>query len=298
VDIERALELLVDARTPLGRAVSSAAAVVVALAVGLAADRLAARRTGDPHARYYLRKGLRYAIVLATVVALAGIWQAFAGRIGVVLGFATAGLAFALQEVIGALAGFVNILLGRIFRVGDRIQMGGVRGDVIDVTPLRTKIMEIGSAQDDGSWVRGRQYTGRLVTVSNKATFTEPVFNYSAAFEYLWEELTFPVPHEADWREAERILLEEVRRVSSSQGAQAAITGMTQRYPVARADVEPRVFVRATDDWVELSARFVLPLRSARRVKDDATRRILDRFAAAGIRVASTTQDVTVHPGS
>jgi len=56
--------------------------------------------------------------------------------------------------------------------------------------------------------------------------------------------------------------------------------------------------VRATDDGVELSARFVLPLRSARRVRDDATRRILDRFAAAGIRVASTTQDVTVHPGS
>jgi small-conductance mechanosensitive channel len=67
--------------------------------------------------------------------------------------------------------------------------MGGVRGDVIDITPLRTKIMEMGSATEEQTWVRGRQYTGRIVTVSNKATFTEPVFNYSTVFDYIWEEL-------------------------------------------------------------------------------------------------------------
>jgi cobalamin synthase len=59
-----------------------------------------------------------------------------AGRIGVVLGLLAAGIAFAMQEVIGALAGWANILSGRIFRVGGRIEMGGVRGDVIAVTPL------------------------------------------------------------------------------------------------------------------------------------------------------------------
>ena len=126
-------------------------------------------------------------------------------------------------------------------------------------------------------------------------TFTEPVFNYSTVFGFIWEELTVPVPYDADWRQAERILREEVQSVSATPGAQEAIDEMTARYPVPRADVEPRVFMRATDNWNELAARFVVPVRSARLVKDAVTRRVLDRFADAGIRIASATSDVTVH---
>jgi small-conductance mechanosensitive channel len=200
-----------------------------------------------------------------------------------------------MQEVIGALAGWFNILSGGVYRVGDRVQLGGVRGDVIDITPLRTKLMEIGSSDPgSGAWVRGRQYTGRIVAISNKASFTEPVYNYSAAFEFIWEELTVPVGFDEDWREAERIIAEEARAISSSDMARAAIEEMVRRYPVARTDVEPRVFARATDDYLELSARFVVPVREARRLKDQMTRRILDRLAAADIPVASTTADVTL----
>ena len=54
------------------------------------------------------------------------------------------------------------------------------------------------------------------------------------------------------------------------------------------------MFVRATDNYLELSARFVVPVRTARRMTDDLTRKILDRFDEAGIAVASPTQDVTL----
>lgn len=292
--MERFLELLFDNATLAGRWTTTALIVLIAVLVDLVVGRFVAGRQDDSYARYYARKFVRYGVVAATLIGLALYWRPFAGQVLAVLGFAAAGLTFALQEVIGAVAGWFNIMSGRIFRVGDRIQMGGVRGDVIDITPLRTKIMEMGSGRDDQAWVRGRQYTGRIVTVSNKATFTEPVFNYSSVFEYIWEELTVPVPYRDDWREAERILREEVERVSASAGAQQAIQAMTDRYPIARADVEPRVFVRATDNWNELSARFVVPVRAARRVKDDVTRRVLERMEAAGIEVASATSDVTV----
>ena len=292
--MDRVWELLADNRTAGGRLVTSAAVIFSAAAVAFIAGRFLVRRTDDPYHRYYVRKLVRYAWAVIAVIALAIVWRAFAGRIGVVLGLATAGVAFAMQEAIGALAGWFNIVSGRIFRVGDRIQMGGVRGDVIDLTPLRTKVMEIGSTADGESWVKGRQYTGRIVAISNKATFTEPVYNYSAAFEYLWEELTVPVAHDDDWQTAERILAEEAQRVSASSGAREAINEMTRRYPVPRAEVEPRVFTRATDNYMELSARFVVPVRTARTAKDDITRRVAARFAAAGVRVASSTQDVTV----
>ncbi len=288
-------DLLVDNESAAGRAVTSAAVVAFGFVLASFLPSVVTRRFEDATSRYYARKLVRFGIGVVVLVVLAVIWRAFAGRIGVVLGVGAAGLAFAMQEVVGAIAGWFNILSGSIFRVGDRIQMGGVRGDVIDITPLRTKIMEMGTANEDGSWVAGRQYTGRIVAVSNKMTFTEPVFNYSTVFGFIWEELTVPVPYDADWHRAEQILREEVASVSATPGAQEAIKEMAARYPVPLADVEPRVFMRATDNWNELAARFVVPVRSARLVKDGVTRRVLDRFAAEGIPIASATSDVTVH---
>lgn len=294
MDAQRLWDLVADNQSVGGRLASSAVIIVVAVLLARVIGALAARRADDPYARYYVRKGVRYVVAILTVIALAVLWRAFAGRVGVVLGLITAGIAFAMQEVIGAIAGWFNIVSGRIFRVGDRIQMGGVRGDVIDITPLRTKVMEIGAATDPETPVKGRQYTGRIVAISNKATFTEPVYNYSAAFEFVWEELTVPIAYGSDWETAERILTEEAQRVSAGTGAQEAIRHMARRYPVPRAEVEPRVFVAATDDYLELSARFVVPIRTARSIKDDMVHAVMTRFEAEGIEVASTTQDVTI----
>jgi hypothetical protein len=120
--------------------------------------------------------------------------------------------------------------------------------------------------------------------ISNKAVFSEPVFNSSAALDHLWEELVLTVGYDDDWGRAEQILREKAERASSSAGARRAITEMRRRYPVARTEVEPRVFVRATDNWIELSARFVVPVRRARAVKDQLTRQVLSRLAEGGSR--------------
>jgi len=269
--------------------------VVVATAVLLGlAGRFAGWWLDDPYARYHARKLTRYAIVVVAVVAMAVVWRSLAGNVGVILGFAAAGIAFAMQEVIGAIAGWFNITSGRIYRVGDRIELGGVRGDVIDVTLLRTKMLEIGSAQDDTSWVNGRQFTGRIVAVSNKATFTSPVYNFSAAFDFVWEELTVGIPYRSDWKEAERILQEEAEKASQSVGAREAIDAMKRRYPIPRAEVEPRVFVRAADSWMELAARFVVPVREARTAKDAITRHVWERLDAAGIELAYPTEEISL----
>jgi small-conductance mechanosensitive channel len=287
-------DLLADNSSVPGRLVTSAAVVAGALAVSWLLGRALVARADDAQSRYYARKAARYVTAFLAIVVLCVVWRAFAGRVGVVLGLAAAGVAFAMQEVIGAVAGWFNILSGRIFRVGDRIQMGGVRGDVIDITPLRTKVMEIGSAQGSESWVRGRQFTGRIVAISNKATFTEPVFNYSAAFDYLWEELVVPVSYQSDWASAIAIMEDEATRVSATGEAAAAIRAMRRRYPVPDAELQPRVFTVPTDDYLELAARFMVPVRTARTVKDHLTRRIAGRFEAAGIEVASTTSDVRI----
>lgn len=294
MDLGELWQVLTDPESWVGRIVWTVAIVGAGFALAALLGRVVARRSLDASGRYYARKAARYGVGLLTVVALAVFWQPFGGQIGTVIGLTAAGVAFAMQEAIGALAGFVNIQTGRIFRVGDRIQMGGVHGDVIDVTPLRTRLMEIGSATDDSTWVRGRQHTGRVVSVSNKATFTEPVYNYSSLFEFIWEELTIPVPYSSDWKRAERILVDEAVRISRIEGAEEGMSQMRRRFPVPETELEPRVFVRATDNWMELAARFVVPTRTARSLKDEMTRRVYEQLETAGIEIASATMDVTV----
>jgi small-conductance mechanosensitive channel len=291
------LDLLADNDSAGGLAVTTAAIVVAAVGLRLALLPFVRRRfSDDAYGRYWSAKVVTYALVLLALVALIALWAPLGGRLSVILGFATAGIAFAMQEVIGAVFGWVNILAGRIYTVGDRVEVGGVRGDVMDITPLRTKIMEMGSpegATDErpaGSWVAARQPTGRTVTVSNKKTFTDPVVNYSAHFDWIWEELKLAVPYDADWRAADRIVLEEIsaHEPALRRHGEQVLAELADRYLVSRAALEPRTYVSMGEQAIEIAGRFVTAVRTARPAKDAISRRVLERLEGAGIPTAWT----------
>ncbi|MBD0283705.1 MAG: mechanosensitive ion channel family protein [Thermoleophilaceae bacterium] len=252
------------------------------------------RRFGrDAYGRYWSAKIVTYALALIAVVALVALWAPLGGRLSVILGFAAAGVAFAMQEVIGALFGWVNILAGRIYTVGDRVELAGVRGDVMDITPLRTKIMEVGGGGDGAprsSWITARQSTGRVVALSNRKTFTDPVFNYSAHFEWIWDELKLSVPYDAEWRAAERIVLEEIsaHEPALRRRGERALADLADRYIVSRAELAPRTYVRMDDHAIEITGRFVTGVRTARAAKDAISRRVLERLEQKGIPTAWT----------
>ncbi len=110
----------------------------------------------------------------------------------------TAGLAYALRRVATALAGYIVILRGKTFNIGDRIVLGGVRGDVIGLGFLQTTIMEMGQppsvqSADPAMGVEARQYSGPIVTVANAKIFDDAVFNYTRDFSFIWEELHIPI---------------------------------------------------------------------------------------------------------
>jgi small-conductance mechanosensitive channel len=231
------------------------------------------------------------------------IWFDDPGRLATFLGLFSAGLAFALQRVVTAVAAYFVLLRGKTFNVGERIKMGGVRGDVISLDFIQTTIMEMGEppavqAEDPGMWVEARQYTGRIVTVTNDKIFETPVYNYSREFPYIWEELRVGVPYNADKARAEQILLEAARRHTKStiEMGEDCLQEMERRYALRRADLEPRVFWRLTDNWVELSVRFLTEDHGIRDVKDAMSRDIVKNFEEAGLSIASGTYAVVEFP--
>jgi small-conductance mechanosensitive channel len=251
---------------------------------------------------FWADQGVRLAAAIIIIIGVLSIWFNNPGQLVTAGGLIGAGIAFALQKVITAIAAYFVLLRGKTFNVGDRITMGGVRGDVIGLGFIQTTIMEMGeppAEQSDapGMWVRARQYTGRIVTVTNDKIFDQPVYNYSRDFPYIWEEMQIPVSYKDDRKAAERILLEvaAAEAVKISELSEPALRELERRYVVRRSDLRPRVFYRLTDNWVEMSLRYVSP-DAARDLKDRMSRNILDRFEQAGIGIASGTYEVVGMP--
>ena len=279
----------------------TAAAVLLLWAAGKGLVALARRLAGNRGARgerafFWTRQGVRLAVALLIVIFIVSIWFDDPARLATGLGLLSAGLAFALQKLVTAIAGYFVILRGETFNVGDRITMGGVRGDVIALSFTQTTIMEMGQPPavqnaDPAQWVKSRQYTGRVVTVSNARVFDEPIYNYTREFPFIWEELSVPVPYDADRARAEAILLDTARRhtAQAAQMGEAALAEMEKRYFTRAAELEPSVYYRLTDNWLELTVRFVSPTHAVRAVKDAMSREVLRGFGDAGIAVASAT---------
>ena len=252
---------------------------------------------------FWTRQGIHVFTAAVIVIGIASIWFDDPTRLTTAMGLVTAGLAFALQRVVTALAGYVLILRGQTFNVGDRIVMGGVRGDVIALGFMQTTIMEMGQPPpvqkaDPAMWVKARQYTGRIVTVSNAKVFDEPVFNYTREFPYVWEEMTVPVSYKDDRDAAERVLLEAAQRhtVKVAELGQPAVEEMERRYAIARSAMGPRVYWRMTDNWLEMTVRFIAEDHGVRDLKDAMTRDILAGLDAAGIGIASATFEIVGLP--
>ena len=215
----------------------------------------------------------------------------------------TAGLAIASQRMITAFAGYLIILRGKNFNVGDRIVMGGVRGDVIALGFMQTTIMEMGQppgeqADAPSLWISARQYTGRIVTVTNDKIFDTPVYNYTTEFPYIWEEMRIPVPYNADRGRAEQILLDAARRRTTKvrELGEEPLKDLERRYMIKREDLEPKLYYRLTDNWCEMAVRFIVDAHEVRGVKDLMSRDILDGFDEAKIEIASGTYQIVGMP--
>lgn len=265
--------------------------------------RTPGERLGAGKVRFWSRQAVGLVAGAVLVLGIVSIWFDDPTRLTTGLGLVTAGVAFALQRVITAVAGYFVILRGKTFNVGDRIVMGGVRGDVIALSFMQTKILEMGQpppvdSAEPAMWVHSRQFTGRIVTVSNDKIFDEPIYNYTYHFPYVWEEIRLPVSYSDDRARAETILLEAARRhaVQENEIPQNHIVQLERRYGIRVGDVAPKVYWRLTDNWLELAVRFLSPDHGTREIKDAMIREILGRLDQAGIGIASATYEITGLP--
>ena len=128
----------------VGKLVTVSVGVIIVYVVARVLMRTVAGRIKDSDTRYRARKAISFLSFLAGALLVAAVLSDQLGSFTVALGVAGAGIAFALQEVIASVAGWVAVSFARFYRTGDRVQLGGIKGDVIDIGVLRTTLMEVG----------------------------------------------------------------------------------------------------------------------------------------------------------
>jgi small-conductance mechanosensitive channel len=254
--------------------IASGLVIIIFYALSRLIFKLLEKWVRNPAALYASRKRLIYGMTLLGGVFIASIWMEFISGLSTFLGIIGAGVALALKDPLTSIAGWLFLTVSRPYILGDRIQIDDLKGDVVDISVFTTTVLEI------EGWVGGEQSTGRLASIPHNWLFAKQIYNYSSGFRYIWTEVRANITYESDWREAIR-LVEEILDKNSGEVPELAAKEMRlarEKYLIKLGTLTPIVYTRIIDFGVELTARFLVPVRSRRAMESRVTKDILDAF--------------------
>ncbi len=263
--------------------------------LGYAGYRLLARRIGDQVAdaekRHRYRKRLRYTMGTIVLVVLIVLFIDKIRELGTLLGFAGAGIAIALREYLASVFAWFYLLTQGNIALGSRVEIGNVRGDVIDIGLFKLTLVEV---RGDGV---GEQSSGRLVTVPNYKVLVEPVFLFTVGTPYVWDEMDFLVTFESDWERARDIIEQVGREVTEPYQAEidSGFRQLGERFAFRQGVTTPIVYssIDSSAGGVNLKLRYLTHVRQRRNRRDEISRRVLRLLRETrGIELAYPTSRV------
>ena len=252
------------------------------------------RNLHDNAIKYKAQKAIQVVgyllIILITISYFTGSIKDF----GLAMGLLTAGITITLQELILSIAGSFYIFFVRVYKPGDRIELNGIKGDVIDIDSMYTTMMEI------GEWVSSDNYSGRIVKLSNAFVFKGPVYNYSLDFPFVWDEFNLPIRYGSDLELAKSIVI-SVAQENLSEYVQDSIAEwkeVVSKYYIEDAQVDPTLAITMTDNWVQFNLRYIVDYKKRRITKHLLNEEIAKRIekTAGKVQLASATYEIVSIP--
>lgn len=267
---------------------------IVILVISGLINRYVNKSVKSNSARYRTKKIVR--LISYILIALLALFS-FTGNMeqfGISLGLITAGLAFALQEVILSIFGWMIIFTTNSYSPGDRIEINGIKGDVIDIGVTKTTLMEI------GEWIKSDNYNGRIVQISNSFIFKGPVRNYSTDFPFVWDEIKLPITFSSDLELVNQIVKRATDEflLDYAKFAQENWELMVRKYLIENANIEPSLQFVLNDNWVEFTLRYVVDYKKRGTTKHKLFNEIYQGVMKSEGKVsfASATFDIVGMP--
>ncbi|WNH12636.1 mechanosensitive ion channel family protein [Thalassobellus suaedae] len=256
--------------------------------------RLLRKKVTDTVARYKSQKSIE---IIGYVILIFLSFSYFTGNIKdftLAIGIFTAGIAFTLQELILSIAGSLYIFIVKVYKPGDRIEINGIKGDVIDVDSIYTTMMEI------GQWVSSDNYSGRIVKLSNAFVFKGPIYNYSQNFPFIWDEFNLPIKYGSDVELTKSIVIKIASETLSeyTSKSKAQWKEVVNKYYIEDAIVDPTLAITLTDNWIQFNLRYIVDYKKRRHTKhilNDKIHKELEKTKGK-VTLASTTLELIEIP--
>ncbi len=264
------------------------------LILGEIGKRTIFRYVHEPHRRYQflLLRKIALAVAITIIVGLG-----FASQLNSAVTYAgllTAGIAVALQNVIVAVVGYF-FLIGRYgIRVGDRVQISGVTGEVVDIGLVRMQVMELGGSAADTP-------TGRVVAFSNSVVFqpTAGIFRQIPGTDFVWHEVSLTLAPDSDFKAVRERLLNAVESVLADYDEELERQNRAMErnlLGVADGVLKPNVQLRLTTSGLEALVRFPVDLRHAGEIDERVTRELLKAVEQEPkLKMAGSAPAISLH---
>ena len=223
------------------------------------------RHSGRDVFKFNQRLNLLANIILIFVIFI--IWEDYLDNVVTIISFISAGATIALREVILNLFAGIYIKVAKPFVVEDRIEVGDIKGDVVLITAMSFKVLELGDR------VNGEQSNGIIVNIPNSQVFSNSLKNYTTAFKYIWTEMKVNVDLEADINAHKKKLYEIVNNnaviKSIPKKMDKAIDAASGDYRIYYNNLKPIIYTEYVDNHIEFTVRFLVHPKKERNVLDE-----------------------------
>ena len=209
---------------------------------------------------YRWKRTTNTTIMILGLLILGLLWISNFGSFTAFIGLITAAIAFALKDIVSDLAGYLFVVIRKPFQLSDRIEIGSIKGDVLQIEWFQITLLEV------GNWVNHDQSTGRLVHVPINHVLSQPIFNYSSGFDWIWNEICVLMTFESDWEKAKKIILAIINKQDKmmNQDLEKPLKKAMQKHLIEYANIKPTIYTNTTESGINLTVRYLCPTKKRR----------------------------------
>ena len=238
--------------------------------------RLSLKKDLNSREKYMYNKKGHAIFSIIVFVLLFLVWSDYLKSFMTIITFISTAITLSIKDIVFNWVSGIYIRTSKIFSLEDRIEVNGLRGDVVNINKTGFDLLEIGDR------VNSEQSTGRIVHVPNSIVFSYPVKNYVRAFKYIWDEMNIKIPLDADVlktkKELYRILKKNATLRDIPNKMENEVNNASSEYRIYFNNLEPIIYVEIVESHIEMYLRFLVHPKKMRGIENSIWLDILKEY--------------------
>ena len=233
--------------------------------------------------KYYRNRKIKITLIVICWLVVILIWKEQIKGLITLISFISAAVTIALREIIFNFFAGLYINAKKVFEIEDRIEIKGIKGDVITMHSLGFEMLEIADGNEF------EQSTGKIVHIPNSTVFSEPTKNFTKAFKYIWDEIKINIELDSDVEETKSYIYNILKNIEIlkeiPEKMENQVDDVTVQYRIYYNKLEPIIYTRINESHIELSLRYLVHPKKIRIVQNEIYLKVLEEYNKGNIKL-------------